>query len=206
MRARVVPAERVLEFRSSSLRRFVEKERPRALEAATVLAESGGLPDTPAGWRRYVEYLGVLAEEETKLRQERFGRLSRGWVIGSAEFKAELKQALAEDGAVRERFALLGADAGAHRAVRAELWEEKLGVAARALGLPLDALPTPKSAPEKVRLAALMKTATSVSNAWLAERLKMGEPASVSQYVRRFRLGGGLEKRAFKQALSAIKP
>jgi hypothetical protein len=41
-----------------------------------------------------------------------------------------------------------------------------------------------------MRLAAVMKTGTSVSNRWLAERLKMEEPASVSQYVRRFRLRG----------------
>ena len=30
-----------------------------------------------------------------------------------------------------------------------------------------------------------MKQTTSVSNGWLAERLQMGQPASVSQYVRR---------------------
>ena len=45
-----------------------------------------------------------------------------------------------------------------------------------------------KSAPEKVRLAALLKAGTAVSNGWLAERLRMGQPASVSQFVRRFRL------------------
>ncbi len=32
-----------------------------------------------------------------------------------------------------------------------------------------------------------MKLATSVSNGWLVERLQMGLPATVSQYVRRFR-------------------
>jgi len=36
----------------------------------------------------------------------------------------------------------------------------------------------PRSAAEKVRLAAAMKTLTSVSNGWLAERLRLGAPAS----------------------------
>ena len=38
-------------------------------------------------------------------------------------------------------------------------------------------------------VAAAMKAVSSVSNVWLAERLTMGRPASVSQYVRRFRPG-----------------
>jgi hypothetical protein len=47
-----------------------------------------------------------------------------------------------------------------------------------------------------------MKAVSSVSNVWLAERLKMGRPASVSQYVRRFRLGGGATAESFKAAVS----
>jgi len=34
----------------------------------------------------------------------------------------------------------------------------------------------------------------------------MGQPASVSQYVRRFRLRGGADDRRFKHALSKVKP
>ena len=45
-----------------------------------------------------------------------------------------------------------------------------------------------KSAPDKVRLAAAMKQSTSVPNGWLASRLAMGQPASVSQFVRRYLL------------------
>jgi hypothetical protein len=72
------------------------------------------------------------------------------------------------------------------------------------LSLALDRLPTKKSAPEKRVLAAVMTTATSVSNEWLAERLCIGEPASVSQFVRRFRLAGGMERRDFRLVLSKI--
>jgi len=63
-----------------------------------------------------------------------------------------------------------------------------------------------RSAAEKVRLAALMKAGTSVSNRWLTERLGMGEPASVSQYVRRLRLSGGTGTREVHRALSIVNP
>jgi hypothetical protein len=56
----------------------------------------------------------------------------------------------------------------------------------------------------KVRVAALMRATTSVSNGWLAEKLKMGRPATVSQCVRRFRLEKGEQTVDYVQALSTV--
>jgi hypothetical protein len=206
VRAKVVTAERLPEHRWSSLHHYCQRSRPAALAAATVLAESGNLPDSAAGWKRYLAYLGLLAEEDVRRREERFGRLSRGWMIGSADFRAELKKGLQGTGGTRSRFELLGADGTALREARAALWEEKLTLAAKALGLSLKKLPEQRSAPDKVALASLMKQTTSVSNGWLAERLQMGQPASVSQYVRRFRLAGGPATRRYREALSRVNP
>jgi len=99
---------------------------------------------------------------------------------------------------------LRGADGEAHREMRALLWEDRLGQLAKRLKVALDRLPARKSAEPKVRLAAAMKAVSSVSNVWLAERLKMGRPASVSQYVRRFRLRGGANAASFKAALAQV--
>jgi hypothetical protein len=206
VRAKAVTAERLGEHRWSSLHHFRQRARPVCLVADVVLSESGGLPDTATGWKHYLEYLGLLAEEDLKRREDRFGRLSRGWAIGSADFRRELKKGLQETGDAQSRFELLGADRSALLEARADLWEERLRLAARALGVSLAKLPHQKSAPDKVALASLMKQTTSVSNGWLTERLEMGQPASVSQYVRRFRLANGTESRAYKQALSRVKP
>lgn len=119
--------------------------------------------------------------EEERLRDAKFGRLSRGWVIGSKAFKTDLKTSRGE------RFQLLGADRTAHGELHAEIREEKLAALAKGLGIRIETLPVKKSAPQRVMLAAAMKLRTSASNRWLAERLGMGEPATVSQYVRRFR-------------------
>jgi hypothetical protein len=40
-----------------------------------------------------------------------------------------------------------------------------------------------KTDPRKVQLAILLRTHTSVSNAWIAEHLEMGHPGSVSRSV-----------------------
>ena len=203
VRAKVVAADRVGEFVRSSLAWFTRKDRPKWLVADTVLGESGGLADTAAGWRKYREYLGFLAEEDAKLREERFGRLSRGWMVGSTDFKRALQKDLAEQGAALEKAHLLGT--GPVTEWREQHWEEKLKEGARILKIDLDRLPVRKSAPRKVKLAALLKAGTAVSNGWLAERLAMGQPASVSQFVRRFRLAKGEAEPAFQAALSRVK-
>ncbi len=204
VRAKAVPAGQLLEHRWSSLPLFVGKARPAWLVAETVLSESGGLRDTTAGWRRYLAYLGVLAEEDSKRRDEKFGRLSRGWAVGSADFRQKLQQELSAQANGANRFELLGADRTAQREARALWWEEQLQAAAAALRISLERLPPKKSALEKVKLAAIMKTATSVSNRWLAERLHMGVPGSVTQYVRRFRARAEANTRVFKAALSKV--
>ena len=204
VRAKIVPLVRLADYPWSSVALFGSRQRPAVLVADTVLGESGGLRDTPAGWRRYVDYLGVMAEEDAKLREERFGRLSRGWAIGSAEFKADLRKEFAARAVGSGGLELRGADGEAHREMRALLWEDRLGQLAKRLKVALDRLPARKSAEPKVRLAAAMKAVSSVSNVWLAERLKMGRPASVSQYVRRFRLRGGANAASFKAALAQV--
>lgn len=204
VRAKVVAAEEIMTHRWSSLPLFAGKDRPSYLEPATVLGESGGLPDSVSGWRKYVSYLGLLAEEELTLRRARFGRLSRGWAIGSPAFKAGLKQELAIAGNNRERFELLGADREAHQEVQTTLWEEKLVRVAKALGLVLDQAVARHDSREIGALATLMKSTSSVSNGWLAERLGVTSAANVSQQVRRFRLRGDADKRPFRVAMSQV--
>ena len=204
VRAKIVSSDRLPEYRWSSLPLFPAKDRPRFLEARTLLAESGGLADSAGGWKSYLGYLGLLAEEDPRLRTERFGRLSGGWCVGSMEFKAQLQEELKKQGEC-SLLTLLGADQAANREARQQLWEERLRAVAVAGKIALDKLAVQKAAPEKVRLAAVMKATSSVSNGWLAARLQMGQPASVSQFVRRFRLACEADRPAFKAFLSRVK-
>lgn len=182
VRARVCEATGVASYRWSSLPRFVAKERPEWLEASTALLEAGDLPDSPAGWKRYLEYLEFLSTDGTAKRELVAKHMSRGWCIGDARFKADMQALARERGADLERFS--GLEPELRREHRAAAWEEKLQALARASGTDLTKLSPAKSAPAKTLLAAALKASTSVSNAWLATRLGMGEPASASQFAR----------------------
>jgi REP element-mobilizing transposase RayT len=183
VRAGIVPATQPAQYPWGSLPRFLAKDRPKWLEASAVLAEAGGLPDTPKGWLKYLGYLEFLAEDEPSRKTLVAERLSRGWCVGGGEFKAEMKRGHLERGAELER--LTGLEPAVVRTEREASWEERLGLLAKAAKVDLSRLPPPKSHPDKVRLAAALKQSTSVSNGWLAARLGMGQPASASQFVRR---------------------
>ena len=128
--------------------------------------------------------------------------MSRGWSVGSDEYKQQMKVHAAASGGEVHRYAGLERD---HvKQERAKQWEEQLRKLARAARIHLNALPVAKSHPEKSLLAATMKATTSVSNAWLADRLDMGEPASASQFARRYlRTSSGAK--AAKALLSRFK-
>lgn len=113
-----------------------------------------------------------------------------------------MKQEMAERGADLERFE--GLEPEAVQAERAETWEEKLLELAKAAKVDLKKLPVQKSHPDKVKLAAALKRITSVSNGWLARRLRMGQPASASQFVRRYLLENR-GRRSTDELLSRIK-
>jgi REP element-mobilizing transposase RayT len=202
VRAKVVPAARLEEFKHSSLPSYFRKDRPDWLAAAAVLKESGGLPDNAAGWRAYRKYLAVLAEGDAISREGRFRRMSRGRVVGSVEFKRSWKKDLAKLGRDWERARSKGREVVPE--AREKLWAEKLKTGARLLKIKLDRLPKKKSATQKAQLAALLRIGTGVSNDWLARKLAMGHPASVSQIVRRFKQAGEDRKKGFREVLSKI--
>ena len=185
VRAKMVKAARMTEYPWSSLPKWTLKDRPAWLDPRAALGERGGLPDDASGWRKYHAGLLLAAEKLAQSRQPRKGRLSRGWCIGSAEFRAQMKKRMVEKGLSLEMERLTGLEIDEVQKERSEAWEGRLRTLAEKSGIALEKLPSPKSHPAKTLLAAAMKRSSSVSNAWLTERLQMGRPASVSQFVRR---------------------
>lgn len=182
--------------------RFLNRDRPSWLEPSTVLLEAGDLPDLPGGWKRYVQYLEFLATDATAKRELVAERMSRGWCVGDSRFKVDMRAAAQERGAQVERFA--GLEPEAVREERVAQWEEQLQALARTAKVDVSRLPPRKSDAAKTLLAAAIKASTSVSNAWLATRLDMGEPASASQFARR-RMLHPAGKREVETLLSRVK-
>ena len=202
VRARLVAPSAVVKYPWSSLPKFVHGPSPAWLDATAALQEAGGLANTKAGWSRYLAYLAFLAEDNATRKMLVADKLSRGWCLGTAVFKEEVRQAHALRGAGLDRYA--GLEPEAVQAERRVVWEQRLADLARATGLDLSRLPAPKSHPQKVLVAAALKRCTSVSNPWLANRLAMGRPSSVSQYIVRLIRTPHGEKR-LQQLLSKVE-
>jgi len=203
VRAKIVGIDQLPEFEWSSMRKFlVKKNRPAWIHPEIVLSEAGRLRDTPTGWKRYLDYLEFLVEDKSSRKELVAKRMSRGWCIGDAKFKQEMKRLMPERKPDQSRFAGLEADAVSKE--RMERWEEQLQLLAAAAKIDLTKLADQKSHFDKVRLAAALKTSSSVSNGWLAQRLQMGQPASASQFVRRH-LRVPKNSRAVRLLLSKVK-
>ena len=181
VRAGIVPAERLGEYRHSSywyLRR--KRERPSFMRVETALAEAGGLPDDQRGWEAYGRYLAWQAADGPAGKTAAYVSLSRGWALGSGEFK----QALLKDHAVAAEARAW--ESQGVREVRRLRWEQRLAELLAALP-ETEKRATAKAAPWKVAVAARMRQISDVPNAWLAEQLRMGSGFYVSKHTGRLR-------------------
>lgn len=161
----------------TSLRWLMEpKSRPSWYHPQPCLEHAGGLADTPAGRRKYLEYLAWLAEDEPARKQLNFGKMSRGWIIGTTGFAKAI---------VKEHKELVGHGrrlAAELKETREALWAEELQALLSRLGRTADELVRErKSAPWKAALAAVMKARTTATNRWLGEHLHMGGLHAVSR-------------------------
>lgn len=204
VRAGVVSPEKAVDYPWSSMPLWQSRARPLWLEATVVLGEAGELRDTAAGWQKYREYLEFLATDPGKKKELVAARLSRGWCLGSREFKIEMRAEAAQRGADLDRERFGGLEPKVVQAERAAVWEERLLALAQEAKINLAILPAKKSHSDKALLAAALKQSTSASNGWISQRLQMGPPASASQFARRWWLTP-TGRKATKQLLSRVK-
>ena len=179
VRAKLRPVSALADYAWTSLRWLSEpKHRPVWYHPQPFLEHAGGLADTSAGRRKYLEYLTWLAEDEPARKQQRFESMSRGWIIGAEGFAKAL---------VQEQQELVGHGrrlAAELRETREALWQEELTALLARLGRTTGDLSRElKSAPWKVALAAAMKKRSTATNRWLGDHLHMGGLHEVSRLV-----------------------
>jgi len=179
VRARLCSVEQLPQWRwSSASWLFEPKKRPAWSRAEDALEWAGGLRDTPAGRRKYRDYLQWLSEDDSQQKALRFESMSRGWVIGTKGFRKELIKENRKMAALRE----LGDDEAAE--AREAAWQETLQELLGKLGRNRrDLRRDGKFAEWKVAVAAAMKQRSTVTNRWLSENLAMGSLHEVSRQV-----------------------
>jgi len=201
VRAGVVSVDALKDYRFSSYWYLPRpKQRPAFLQFNTVLEEAGGLPDNPAGWRSYRDYLAWQATEGPAGRSKAYVTLSQGWALGSTEFKRALVQdhALAASSRAWE-------SQGAQE-IKAEQWRTALNRCLRQVAKTRADITTgKKSADWKVAIAACLKIKTQASNRWLSEQLHMGTPVAVSQLVGLLRRQGGPAAKLLPELTEILK-
>ena len=102
--------------------------------------------------------------------------LSKGWALGTKDFK----QTLLRDQAVAVDVRAWESDGV--REIRQAQWGQVLDRLRQRVPAK-ESQDHRKSAPWKVRLAQQMKTSTDASNGWLAEQLGMGSAAYLSKRI-----------------------
>ncbi|MCZ6672504.1 MAG: transposase [Verrucomicrobia bacterium] len=158
-----------------------KRKRPGCVDFEASLGSAGSLKDTPAGRRKYREYLTWLAEDEARQKSLDFDRMSKGWAIGGKEFK----KGLLNDEKYLKACLKLGVNEA--REMRETAWAYRLerccGVLSKSAEHIVNEL---KSADWKVATAAYMKKKLLCRNGWLAERLSMGTESAVARYTSEF--------------------
>src|SRR5690606_16123459 len=87
-RARATSMEHLRSYRHGSFHWLWQpRTRPAMLDLSTALEAAGGLKDTPAGRRSYQQYLVWLQEDEPARKALGFEQMSRGWALGTRDFK-----------------------------------------------------------------------------------------------------------------------
>jgi putative transposase len=179
VRANLTTVEQLRAFRYSSYWYLWKPNlRPKFLRVETALARAGGLADTSAGWKAYEKYLDWQSAEGPAGKSKAYASMSRGWALGTKEFRTVLAKDHQLQAASRA-WEVFGA-----KEIREGHCADLLARALRKLGKSLkQAKADRKSAPWKVAIAAHLKEQSQASNRWLSEQLNMGSPVAVSQYT-----------------------
>jgi len=177
-------AGRLTGYRWNSLTCYAKGKGPPWLEMDRVL-QSFELAKDGRGRRAYVAWLEARAANDSGGVDEAAQvALRRGWYLGEETFRDRLLDLLDKTHGVqprqRRQAAGLGKDHGEKDAARIV---RELGPK---LGLPAGVQKLAqlrKGDVRKALLAAVLRKRTAVATAWIAQRLAMGHPGSVSRQV-----------------------
>jgi REP element-mobilizing transposase RayT len=169
-------SQRLREFRWSSFGEYLKSPaaRPVWLRTERLLGEHGIQKDSPAGRAEFEKRLELRRASEDLEHQE---ELMGGWCLGSEQFRQELLEQMNE----RKGAEHYGAEIRESATEKAErLVKEQL----RRLGWrELDLTAHRKGAPEKLEIASRLRKETTMTLAWIAQRLQMGTKTHLSHLL-----------------------
>lgn len=179
----LTPDQRLKEYRWTSLPEMLKppRQRRRWLRVDRIFGEMGIPKDSIAGRRRFEQLLEARRLED---QAEAFEQIRHGWLFGDEAFCQEmLEQAVGRLG--KNHF---GPERTETEIMKAErIIGEELGKLGWAES---DLLDWRKGDPRKVTMAARLRRESTVTIAWVAKRLGMGTPDSLTRYLHVYRREG----------------
>jgi REP element-mobilizing transposase RayT len=199
-RAGLENVENLGQWRWSSLWYLLHKrKRWPGMDLTPCLYYAGGLADTPAGRKKYMEYLTWLSTSNKTKKEQSFAHMCRGWALGTREFKKDLMTEDRVEGA--ERLGPISQEA------RELYWERLLEqMLSFHRKTQRDIASENKSIAWKVMIAYYLKRHTAVTNGWLSRHLNMGVTTGVSRYISLFESSGKHKKRMYRRMIARIIP
>jgi putative transposase len=184
-------------YRWSSLPSYAMGKAPQWLETERVL-KSFELAESGRGRRAYVDWLEArAANDDGNIDQGALDALRRGWYLGEETFRGRLLDLVDKAKGVkarkRQKTECVARDYGKKDA------ELLIAACVPLLGLPLrveELAALRKGDERKALLAAMLRSRTAVGFNWIATRLVMGHPGSVSRQVGNVKRDRKLKKRA----------
>ncbi|MFT3870771.1 MAG: transposase [Nibricoccus sp.] len=179
VRAKICTLEKLGQWPWTSLHWLLQpKLRAKWFTPRAALEHAGELADMVAGRRNYLKYLAWLSEDEPAQKALNFAAMSKGWAIGSIDFKKSL--VLEHD----EAITAIQQNQTEWQELKHAMLDDTLTRLLKKLKKQRgDLLREGKSVPWKLALAAAMKARTVATNRWLGEHLHMGNMHEVSRKV-----------------------
>jgi REP element-mobilizing transposase RayT len=179
VRAKIVPAEQVRHYRWSSLSGIVKGEgwvNDMGWRAGERFGEGS------AARKAYEAYLIEVGQDEARWEALGLKGLSRGWAIGTSGWRRE----------IAKEFGQLALNPGLEHAEVKELregaWEAALTKALQQVGREeADLRAKPARQSWKLALAKGLRNEVGASLVWLAQRLHIGQPATLRSYLCRLK-------------------
>ncbi len=172
----------------SSLRHYAKNDAPDWQPLDRVL-DAFQLDHKSRGRRAYLLWLEKRAAADSgKIGDEAMAALRHGWYLGEDGFKDRLLNMLKPAKTKpRSRASHAGEAVKDFGMAEAERIIARISAETGLPGSAEELAVLRKGDPRKVACAALVKSQTAVPNEWLATRLAMGHPASMSKHVHNLR-------------------
>ena len=177
VRGRICRVSDLRSYELSSYPKYWKRKVRVGLERRTLMSLLG-FRDSLGGMRQYERVLELSEESDPEYQSKLYKKYCRGWFIGSSKARRELSKELVEEEFESD---WVGSDM---EELKEAKWERLVKMEMSRLEKNEQAcLDDLKGALWKVKIAKRLRKETTAPNPWIAKRLHMGHPKSVSKLV-----------------------